>query len=205
MAENGVKWEMEADYVQACSCDYGCPCEFEAPPTRGFCEALGAWRINRGRYGDVSLAGLGLGFVARWPGALHLGNGAGIVFIDERANDQQREALTQIASGAAGGMPFEIIVTTLSSVDIRFGPFQFTIAGQNSGAKMGDAAVMAFEPIKNPVTGDEESIRVEHGTGFLFKGANVVSAKECHSSLPGELGFSWPDKAGFVTQIKYSN
>ncbi len=202
---NGTKWQLEGDYLQACSCDYGCPCEFEAPPTQGFCEGMGAWRINRGRYGDVSLDGLGLGFSARWPQAIHLGNGNGVVFIDEKANEQQRDALTQIASGAAGGMPFEMIVTTLSKVDIQFVPFEFNINGSKSSAKMGAAASMSFEPIKNPVSGEEESIRVEHGTGFLFKGANVVSAKECRASLGGELDFTWPNKAGFVTQIKYGN
>ncbi len=202
---NGVKWEMEADYLQACSCDYGCPCEFQAPPTQGFCEALAAWRINRGRYGDVALNGLGLGFAARWPGALHEGNGNAIVFIDEKANDQQREALAQIASGQAGGMPFELIATILSKVDIRHVPFEFNISGKNSSVRMGAATAMAFEPIKNPVTGEPESAHVEHETGFLFKGADVVSAKECRSSLGGELAFSWPDKAGFVAQVKYAN
>ena len=202
---NGVKWEMEADYLQACSCDYGCPCEFEAPPTQGFCEAIAAWRINRGRYGDVSLDGLGLGFAARWPEAMHLGNGTAIVFIDDKANAEQREALTQIASGQAGGMPFEIIVTLLSKVDIQFAPFEFNVNGRNSSAKIGSNAAMAFEPIKNPVTGEPESTHVEHETGFLFKGADVVSNKECRSSLGGPLDFSWPNKAGFVTQVKYGN
>ena len=68
-----VKWSLEADYLQACNCDYGCPCEFEARPTQGFCDGMGAWRINRGRYGKLSLDGLALGFVAHWPGALHEG------------------------------------------------------------------------------------------------------------------------------------
>ena len=81
-----VKWALEADCLQACNCDYGCPCEFEAPPTPGYCE----------------------------------------------------------------------------------------------------------------------DIRVEHGTGFIFKGADAVSAKECRASA-GELTFSYPDKCGFVTQIKYGN
>ncbi|MEK7806996.1 MAG: DUF1326 domain-containing protein, partial [Chloroflexota bacterium] len=54
-SESKIKWTIEADYLQGCSCDYGCPCEFEAPPTKGFCEAVGAWRINRGTYGNVSL------------------------------------------------------------------------------------------------------------------------------------------------------
>ena len=202
---NDVKWEIEADYLQACSCDYGCPCEFEAPPTQGFCEGIGAWRINRGHYGDVSLDGLGLGFSARWPEALHLGNGTMIALIDEKANEQQRDALVQIASGAAGGMPFEVIATTITNVDVKFVPIEFNIDGRNSSAKIGDVADMAFEPVKNPVTGDPESVRVEHETGFLFKGADVVSNKRCQSSLGGELDFAWPDKAGFVTQISYAN
>jgi len=54
------------------------------------------------------------------------------------------------------------------------------------------------------VTGEPEGIRVEHETGFLFKGADVVSAKEGRSTV-ADLGFSWPDKAGFVTQVKYGN
>ena len=55
-----TKWFIEADYIQACNCDYGCPCEFEAPPTMGFCQGMGAWRINKGKYGDVTLDGLAL-------------------------------------------------------------------------------------------------------------------------------------------------
>jgi hypothetical protein len=69
---------------------------------------------------------------------------------------------------------------------------------------MGDTASVAFEPIKNPVTGAPEGIRIEHESGFLFKEAQVVSAKEMRSSF-GELNFSWPDKAGFVCKIKYGN
>ena len=203
--ENGVKWEMEADYLQACSCDYGCPCEFEAPPTQGFCEALGVWRINRGHYGDVSLDGLALAFTARWPEAMHLGNGTMIAIIDEKADEKQRDALVQIASGQAGGNPFETIAAILSKVDVQFASIEINIDGKNSSAKIGSNASLAFEPIKNPLTGEPEGIRIEHETGFLFQGADVVSNKECRSSLGGPLDFSWPDKAGFVTQVKYGN
>jgi hypothetical protein len=200
-----VKWTVEADYLQACNCDYGCPCEFEAPPTQGYCEGLGAWRINRGRYGNVSLEGLSFGFVAHWPGAIHEGNGTVALFFDERANQQQRDALLQIASGQAGGIPFEIIVTTFSNIlEPQFVPIQFDIKGKDSSVRIGNAAAMAFEPVKNPVTGEPEGIRIEHETGFIFKGADVVSAKECRASV-GELDFSWPNKAGFVTQVQYGN
>src|SRR5881409_1753687 len=100
-----VKWFLEADYLQACNCDYGCPCEFEAPPTRGFCQGLCAWHIRTGRYGDVPLDGLGLGGAIYTPEAMHKGRGTLAIFIDERANPAQRQALAAISSGQAGGMP----------------------------------------------------------------------------------------------------
>ena len=200
-----TKWNIEADYLQACNCDYGCPCEFNAPPTRGDCQGMGAWSISRGHFGDVKLDGLGFAFAAHWPKAIHEGNGTACLFFDERANPQQRDALFQICSGQHGGMPFEVIVTTFSKIlEPRYVPFKFNLAGRNSSVQVGDALSVTLEPIKNPVTGATESVRVEHATGFIFKGAECVSAAKMNVSA-GELKFSWPNKAGFVTQIQYSN
>jgi hypothetical protein len=203
--ESKVKWSFEADYLQACSCDYGCPCEFAAPPTNGFCEGMGAWRINHGRYGDVSLGGLGLGFAARWPKAMHEGNGTACLFLDEKANPKQRDALLQIVGGKAGGLPFEIVVTTFSKIlEPRFVPFEFKFDGRNSRVQIGREVTASLAPIKNPVTGEAESVRVEHETGFIFKSADCASAEEFRVSA-GELDFSWAKKAAFVTKVKYSN
>lgn len=200
-----TKWSLEADYLQACNCDYGCPCEFSAPPTRGDCQGMGAWKINRGQYGGLSLDGLAFGFAAHWPEAIHKGNGTLCLFFDEKANAKQREALMKIASGQDGGMPFEILVHTFSKVlEPQYVPFHFHLNGRNSSVKIGNAISVVLEPIKNPVTGDPESVRIEHSTGFVFKQAECVSAKECRVST-GEMNFSWPDKAAFVTQVKYGN
>jgi hypothetical protein len=200
-----IKWSLEADYLQACNCDYGCPCEFSAPPTLGFCEGVGAWRINRGKYAKVKLDGLGLGFAARWPKAIHEGNGTVCIFVDEKANAAQRDALLQIASGKAGGLPFEILATTFSKLlEPMFVPFQFKLKGLNSSMQMGEAVVAAMAPIKNPVTGEAESVAVNHGTGFVFQKAECVSADEMRVSA-GELKFAWPKKAGFVSKVKYGN
>jgi hypothetical protein len=200
-----VKWSLDAEYLQACNCDYGCPCEFEAPPTTGCCEGVGAWRITKGRHGDVKLDGLCFAFAARWPKAIHQGNGTVQLYFDEKANPKQREALPQIASGQSGGMPFEIIVTTFSKVlEPKFVPFQFKFNGKNSSFSVGKDVTVALESIKNPVTGAPESVRVVHETGFVFKGADVVSTKEYRVSA-AELKFAHPNKCGFVTSVKYHN
>ena len=200
-----VKWTIEADFLQACSCDYGCPCEFNAPPTRGFCEGMVSWRINRGRYGAVSLDGLGLAAAARWPKAMHLGGGTARIFIDEKADPAQRDALLQIASGKAGGIPFEIVAGTFSKIlDPLFVPLRFVFNGRNSSLQIDNSLTVVLEPIKNPVTGTPESVRVQHATGFIFQEAECLSAAKMDVKT-GELNFSWPDKAGFVAQVKYGN
>ena len=182
-----------------------CPCEFSAPPTLGYCEGVGAWRITRGAYGDVKLDGLGVAFAAHWPKAIHEGNGTCGLIFDERATPPQREALIQICSGQAGGLPFEILVTTFSKLlEPKYMAFKFNFNGRNSSVQVGNVMDVAVEPIKNPVTGEPESVRIEHSTGFIFKDAECVSAAKMNLDF-GELKFSWPNKAGFVTKIKYAN
>ena len=199
------KWFFDADYLQACNCDYGCPCEFAAPPTPGFCHGVGVWKIERGKYGDLSLDGIGLAFAAKWPGAIHEGNGTVCLFVDERASPAQRDALLEIGSGKAGGLPFEILATTFSTLlEPEFVSFDVKINGLQSTARLGDNFRIALEPIKNPVTGDAEQVTVNHGTGFIFKTAECASARE-GSAAVDKMKFSYPNKAGFIARIRYGN
>ncbi len=199
------KWSFDADYLQACNCDYGCPCEFSAPPTTGSCEGVGVWKIEKGDYDGLSLNGLGLAFAAKWPKAIHEGHGTICVFIEEKASPEQRAALLDIASGKAGGLPFEILATTMDTMlEPRFLPFDFKLDGLQSSARVGDKLEIALEPIKNPVTGDPEQVAVNHGTGFIFQTAECASAREGSVKID-EMKFSYPHKAGFVARIHYGN
>lgn len=94
-----VEWTMEGKYVKSCNCDPGCPCDFNQHPTHGKCEGIAAMQIDRGQFGDVDISGLRWGAAYHWPGALHEGNGDIQPFVDERADDQQRDAILQIMSG----------------------------------------------------------------------------------------------------------
>lgn len=200
-----MKWGFEADYLQACNCDYGCPCEFSAPPTMGFCEGVGVWKIREGFHGETKLDGLAIAFAARWPKAIHEGNGTLALFIDAKASPEQRDALLNICMGKAGGLPFEILAATISkALDPFFVPIEVQLNGRNSRAQLGNHLRLALEPIKNPVTGEPEDVRVDHGTGFVFKQAECTAGKECAVNVPG-LSFSWPNKAGFVSTVNYRN
>lgn len=99
------QWWMRGDWFDVCSCDIACPCEFAQSPTNNKCEGVLAYNAREGAYGDVRLDGLNVLGVAQftgnlWAGEAKLSMG---LFIDERANDRQREALQMIFSGQAGG------------------------------------------------------------------------------------------------------
>src|ERR1700674_5015013 len=99
----GSKWSMRGTLLGACSCDWGCPCSFDAPPTRGFCEGTYVWHIEDGNFGDVSLNGLTWAWCGKSPAALHLGNVTGLTVVDAKADSRQRAALEIIAEGKSGG------------------------------------------------------------------------------------------------------
>lgn len=99
-------WRISGEYFEACSCDFVCPCPtsgLKARPTRGSCDVGLVFHVDRGAYGDLGLEGLRFAVLLHTPGAMIDGNWTVGVILDERATVQQRDALTAIASGQAGG------------------------------------------------------------------------------------------------------
>ena len=81
-------WKLKGTVLVSCNCDYGCPCNFNARPSRGKCEGGWTWHIERGAFDGVALDGLNFSVYANWPGAIHEGNGQALILVDERANDR---------------------------------------------------------------------------------------------------------------------
>src|ERR1700687_5492401 len=126
------KWWWKADFIESCNCAHGCPCNFTGIPTDGTCKAVGTYWVREGAYDGTRIDGLGVAWMLYWPNPIHLGNGRCTIFIDERANEKQREALSEIVSGKAGpGGPFEIFAPTFSEApSVRFGRFRFEREGK---------------------------------------------------------------------------
>jgi hypothetical protein len=71
-------------------------------PTDVSCTFAVAFQIDRGSYGTVSLDGLGFIILGLTLEAMGKGNWSVGVIADARASDEQRDAITSIASGFAG-------------------------------------------------------------------------------------------------------
>src|SRR5205814_2418730 len=79
------------------------PGQLAVRPTKGDCQFAMAFQVERGSYGAVSLDGLGFVVLGLTPEEMGKGNWSVGLVIDERASAEQRDAITAIASGAAGG------------------------------------------------------------------------------------------------------
>src|SRR5437016_13802688 len=97
------QWRMQGDWFDVCSCNMACPCEFAQAPTNNRCEGVLAYHVREGAYGDVRLDGLNVIGVAHFEGNIWAGEAKVSMglFIDERADERQRQALQLIFSGQA--------------------------------------------------------------------------------------------------------
>ncbi len=174
-------WRLEGEWMKNCTCAFGCPCDFNARPTQGYCKGLVAMRIAKGHFAGTRLDGLCFAITVDFPGALHEGNGTIQPIIDERATAEQRQALFEIFSGkhSAEGTLFHIVSMIVTKIhDPVFVPFEFSFDKDGRVARLVAKGVLEtdVEPIKNPVTGDPHRIQVVMPEGFEHRAAEVASA-----------------------------
>lgn len=179
-------WRIVADETGTCNCAWGCPCQFNALPTQGRCEALMAVRIREGHYGPTKLDGVTYAAAYWWPGAVHEGNGIVQYAIDERATPEQRQALLNIASGKEGGTLFEIFASVVSKVlDPIFVPIELESDRDKRIARLNVPGLgnYTIEPIKNPITGEEHRALIKLPNGFEYQEAEMGNCVENYATL----------------------
>ena len=154
MTATATKWKLKGTLLIACNCDFGCPCNFNALPSRGNCEGGWLWHVEQGAVGDVVLDGLSFTLYSNWPGAIHDGGGQAFSLYDERADERQVEVITSLVRGELGG-PWGIFINTYDLLAIRPERFELQLDGVRSTARVGDAITLRMTTIKNPVTGVE--------------------------------------------------
>lgn len=201
----GTKWEYQAEIINACNCDWGCPCNFNAKPTNGFCEGVYGARITRGSSGDIKLDGLRYAWTSKWPRAIHEGNGTARVWVDEAASPPQRQALEEILHGKHGGLPWMILCATIDTwLETAYVPFEWTFDGTRSAFKAGTEVQVALDSMRNPVSGADVNASVMLPSGIVAKELHVTATRVFSVFTKG-LKYAAPGKYGFYTTVQHGN
>lgn len=204
---NTTAWRIVADETGTCNCAWGCPCQFNALPTYGRCEALVAIRIREGHYGATKLDGVTFAAAYWWPGAVHEGNGIVQLAIDERATADQRTAILNITSGKEGCSFFEIFAAVVSkALDPVFVPITLSSDRDTRVAQLKVPGFGEFriEPIRNPVTGEEHRALIKLPNGFEYKEAEMGNCLENYAKL-GDKVISNKNSYAQFAAVDWSN
>jgi hypothetical protein len=197
------KWHLRGLYLDSCNCDWGCPCQFNAKPTYGKCEGLSAIHISKGKYGNVKLDRLNFIFVASWPSAIHEGHGKASVYIDNKATDEQFDALSKIVTGEAKGSAFDVYGKTLDHFrEPKRAKMAFHANGIKSRVEAEGIGEAQLEPIKNPVTGKVHQVAIVQPKGFEATKLDMASSKLLIAN-DGLLNFKYEGTYGGVQKIAW--
>ncbi|MDJ0460662.1 DUF1326 domain-containing protein [Streptomyces sp. H27-C3] len=190
------KWHAKGDWFDTCKCSVPCPCSFAQLPTFGDCDGVLAWHIREGRYGDVPLDGLNVLMLGSFVGnawAEH-SDAYAAVFVDERADDRQREALQMIFGGEAGGWPAEF--GEMFGAEMRgmeFAPIEFDVADDLASwaVRIPGRVEARAEALTGPTTPDGARVQTTNLPGSETGPGQLATWGRATADQADAFGFQW--------------
>jgi hypothetical protein len=197
-----AKWNIGGSYFETCNCEAACPCIFLSPPTTGDCTVLVAWHIDKGRFADVALDGLNAALAVHSPGHMAQVKWVAALYLDERATKEQKNALTQIFSGQAGGHPAALASFIGEVKGIKSAAIDYQAAGKKRSIRIAGVAEAEIEGLAGQ--GDADITIGNHPLAIAPGNAAVVSKSKRLSYR--DYGFHWElsGKNGFYSPFTYS-
>ncbi|MFQ5899303.1 MAG: DUF1326 domain-containing protein [Candidatus Methylomirabilia bacterium] len=201
-----VEWRMKGQYLKNCNCIATCPCDTVGVPyPHKGCEGMAGMHIVEGNFGNVRLDGLTWIATYHWPGALHEGNGSLQPFIDQKATEEQRNALLQILSGQAGNPWFQILASIVTTVhEPQFVPisFEFDKAKRRTRVVIPGALETASAPLTVPATGGEQRVVVRMPDGMEYREMEVAQAVVLTGS--GAIKFNHKNSHSSLAEVEHT-
>ena len=141
-------WNVSGQYYETCNCDFVCPCipgQLAVQTDKGRLPVRDGVSDRTRDYGAVSLDGLGFIVLGLTPEEMGKGNWSVGLVTDERATAEQRDAMTAIASGAAGGPMAALSGLIGKFLGVESAPIAFDRQGAKWSVKASNFVDMAAD------------------------------------------------------------
>jgi hypothetical protein len=194
-------YDLEGSLLEACSCNVLCPCWIGEDPDRGDCQSFNAYHFDRGTIGGVDVGGLSFVRVCQIPGnVLTPKSWITVDFVDERASDEQAQAILDAYNGRLGGPLADIAGLIERTLEVRRAPIVHEVRDGRGSLRIGDDVVAAeMHPYAGPdgrittlrdslfstvpgspayvAVADRNDVRVpEHGLEWSLRGRNAIQS-----------------------------
>ena len=144
-----MAWNVKGSYIETCSCDFFCPCNFSLAngADNDYCRVALVFNVTEGNVDGTDVGGLAVAAVVDSPKVMTDGNWRLGVFIDEKASDEQAEKLLGVFSGQLGG-PMEGLGPLVGeNLGVERARFEIQEDGLRHSVKAGDAIDFEIEDV----------------------------------------------------------
>jgi hypothetical protein len=176
-----MAWQLKGEYLENCNCDILCPCitsSSEGPADNERCYVPLAIHISEGHSDGVRLDGLNAVLVVDSPAVMGDGGWRVAVYIDERADETQREALSAVLSGAQGGPPGMLAALVGEQLGVKFVPISFTSDSDCKRVEVPGIMEFEVEGLHAPYSsGVMEIVNVLHPMGANLPIARSITGR----------------------------
>jgi hypothetical protein len=190
-----LQWQVAGDWFDVCNCAIPCPCTFAQAPTYGNCDGILAWHIRDGHYGDTRLDGLNVVALGTFEGNIWEGETKATMgmYMDERADERQREGLMVIFSGQGGGWPGEFASMVGEVRGMEYVPITFEIADDLAywAAEVPGKARARAEALTGPTTADGQRVQLHNPPGAEVGPGQVATWGRATTDRVDGFGFKW--------------
>ena len=198
----GVVYDLQGTLLEACSCGVLCPCWVGEDPDLGTCDAFIAYHFDAGTVRGVDVGGLNMVMVTHIPGnVLTPGSWKIVIFVDERATDDQFQALLDAYGGKLGGPLADLAGLVGEILDVRRAPITHEIVGGAGTLRVGDVVSSEMAPFRAA----DGSVTTLRDTVFsTIPGSPAYASKASSNTvdLP-EFGMVWSFKDRNAIQSDY--
>jgi len=197
-----TNWKITGQYFESCNCDLVCPCIFLAPPTEGFCEAFVGWHIEDGHLDGVQLNDLKVSAWLHSPGSLTDGNWKLALYIDERANEAQKDAIVALWSGDHGGHLAVIAGLVGEIMSVKQVPIEFTQENRTHYLKVGEFGSNTMQELE----GEDGGKVVVSNHPLAVSPSEPVTISKSVAAIYKDNGYDWhqSEKVGLSAPFTYA-
>jgi hypothetical protein len=198
-------WRLEGDYFEGCNCDIVCPCSFFQDPDEGSCYVTCAWHIQNGVYDDnTTLDNLNVAAIFNSPGNMVTGpKWKAALYIDERATQEQKNAIIKIYSGQAGGFFAAASNLIGEMLGVKSVPIEFSVDGKRRWLKLKDTLELQIEAIEGSDKSKESLLLNIPFTPVPGSDLTIARSSK-HKYSDYDIEWNNSGKNGFYCKFKYS-
>jgi hypothetical protein len=194
-AATDVVYDLQGTLLEACSCGILCPCWVGEDPDGGSCDAFNAYQFDSGTIRGVDVSGLSFVQVVHIPGNVLTPNSwRRVIFIDDRASDEQMAAIIDAYEGRLGGPLADLAGLIGETIDIQRAPIRHEVVDGVGTLSVGDFLESEMAPYRG-MDGTITTLRDSLFSTVPGSPAWLGKTKVHNVRLP-QYGFEWslPDR-----------